>query len=117
MSLCAILVQNILITLTKVLIQSRAVEASMALRINILGLQAGAHVKKKVNSSGQDGGRFTVPQTSPVFGLNGIYIYVWNLQIANQQELHIHAHLSSHLIRITLSVPMPKAAAPFLREK
>jgi hypothetical protein len=45
------------------------------------------------------------------------WVFVRNLQIANQPELQIHAHLSSHLIRITLSVPIPKAAAPFLREK
>jgi len=47
MPFCTFLVQNILIDLTKVPIQSRAMEGSMALRNNVPGLQARAHVKKK----------------------------------------------------------------------
>lgn len=88
----------------------------VALRGTIPRLRARARVKKKVNGGDQDCSWFSVPMVITSFQTKR-YTYVWNLQTANQQVLHIHAHLSSHLIRITLSVPMPKAAAPFLREK
>lgn len=83
-----------------------------ALRKNVLGVQVRAQVKQKVNGSGSAQRRAGGLPPSIYYKVRARTV-----QAAPQQDLHVRAHLSSHLTRITLSVPMPKAAAPFLREK